>query len=63
MRIALHHEDIKKLSYLITYTDERMARDKESFSLNRTVKRMRRINLPKVSCIARGRELDDVIMM
>ncbi|CAI8036243.1 Two pore calcium channel protein 1, partial [Geodia barretti] len=46
VRITLHHQDIKKLNYLITYTDERRTRNRELFSFDRAVKKFRRINLP-----------------
>ena len=52
VRIALLHEDIKKLNYNITFNDELCTRHKEPPSLDRMVKKLRRINLPQVS---RGR--------
>ena len=63
VRITLHHEDIKKLNYLITYTDECRTRNKESFSFDRVVKKFRRINLPKVRHTAACGKCDDVMMM
>ena len=49
MRITLLPEDIHKLSYLITLTDERSRRDGEPFSVDHHVKRFMRKKMPKVS--------------
>jgi two pore calcium channel protein 1 len=57
VRITLHHQDIKKLNYLITYTDERRTRNKESFSFDQAVKKFRRIDLPKEGMQCSGRRL------
>ena len=49
VRITLLPEDIHKLSYLITLTDERSRRDGEPFSVDHHVKRFMRKKMPKVT--------------
>lgn len=48
MRITLLNEDIKKLNYVITLSNERRRIDKEAFSVDLHVKKIRRIKLPEV---------------